>query len=68
MTSAETPAAPTFEEVVAELEEVVRRMSAPDIGIEAAADLYEQARALHDAATARLEEVEKRIVDLTTPE
>lgn len=54
----------SFEEVVAELEDVVRRMSATDIGIEEAADLYEKARALHDAAAARLEAVEARIAEL----
>lgn len=57
-------AAATFEEVVAELEEVIAKMSAPDIGIEAAADLYEKARALHGAAAERLDAVEARIAEL----
>ena len=54
----------SFEDVVTELEDVVRRMSATDIGIEQAADLYEKARSLHDAAAARLEAVEARIAEL----
>ena len=54
----------SFEEIVAELEDVVRRMSGTDIGIEEAADLYEKARALHEAAAARLEAVEARIAEL----
>lgn len=55
----------TFEEVVGELEEVVRRMGAPDIGIEEAAGLYERARELHESAVARLDDVEKRIAEIT---
>lgn len=55
----------SFEEVVSELEDVVRRMSGADIGIEEAADLYEKARSLHDAAAARLEAVEARIAELS---
>ena len=54
----------SFEEIVGELEDVVRRMSGADLGIEEAADLYEKARALHDAAAARLEAVEARIAEL----
>ncbi|HUR50437.1 MAG TPA: exodeoxyribonuclease VII small subunit [Acidimicrobiales bacterium] len=55
----------SFEELVAELEDVVRRMSGTDIGIEEAADLYDKARGLHDAAAARLEAVEARIAELS---
>ena len=58
----------SFEEVVSELEDVVRRMSGADIGIEEAADLYEKARSLHDAAAARLEAVEVRIAELSDDE
>lgn len=54
----------SFEEIVAELEDVVRRMSGTEVGIEEAADLYERARHLHDAAAARLESVEARIAEL----
>jgi exodeoxyribonuclease VII small subunit len=38
--------AKSFESIVAELENVVRQMSAGDIGIEEAAGLYEEARDL----------------------
>lgn len=55
----------SFEDIVSELEDVVRRMSGTDIGIEEAADLYEKARGLHDAAAARLEAVEARIAELS---
>ena len=58
----------SFEEIVVELEDVVRRMSGTDIGIEEAADLYEKARSLHDAAAARLEAVEARIAELAEDE
>lgn len=58
----------SFEEIVAELEDVVRQMSGADIGIEQAADLYEKARGLHDAAAARLEAVEARIAELSDAE
>lgn len=58
----------SFEEIVAELEEVVRRMSGTDLGIEQAADFYEKARLLHDAAAARLEAVEARIAELAEAE
>lgn len=54
----------SFEDIVAELEDVVRRMSGAEIGIEEAADLYERARSLHDVAAARLESVEARIAEL----
>lgn len=56
---------PSFEDLVADLEAVVRRMGAPEIGIEQAADLYERATKLHDLATARLEAVEARIAQLS---
>ena len=55
----------SFEQLMAELEDVVRRMSGTEIGIEEAADLYEKARTLHDAAAARLEAVEARIAELS---
>ena len=55
----------SFEQLMAELEDVVRRMSGTEIGIEEAADLYEKARTLHHAAAARLEAVEARIAELS---
>jgi exodeoxyribonuclease VII small subunit len=51
----------TFEELVAELEQVARAMDAPDLGIEEAADLYERAGALHRAASDRLAKVQERL-------
>lgn len=58
----------SFEEIVAELEDVVSKMSGTDIGIEEAADFYEKARGLHAAAAARLEAVEARIAELSEGE
>ncbi len=51
----------SFEELLAMLEDVARRMESREIGIEQAADLYEQAGRLHRAAVARLDVVEQRI-------
>ena len=54
----------TYEELVAKLEELTRRMAAGDIGIEEAADLYEEAGRLHALAAARLASVQERIEKL----
>jgi exodeoxyribonuclease VII small subunit len=54
----------TYEQLVAKLEELTGRMAAGDVGIEAAADLYEQAGRLHDLAAARLAAVQARIEKL----
>jgi exodeoxyribonuclease VII small subunit len=54
----------TYEELVAKLEELTRQMAAGDIGIEAAADLYEEAGRLHALAAARLASVQERIEKL----
>ena len=54
----------TYEQLVAKLEELTTRMAAGDIGIEAAADLYEEAGRLHDLAAARLAAVQERIEKL----
>ena len=51
----------TFEELVGALERVAARLAGGDLGIEAAADLYEQAELLHGAAQERLSAVEARI-------
>jgi exodeoxyribonuclease VII small subunit len=51
----------TYEQLVEQLEELTTRMAAGDIGIEEAADLYEQAGRLHDQAVARLARVQERI-------
>jgi exodeoxyribonuclease VII small subunit len=51
----------TFEELVAALEELTDRMASGQIGIEEAADLYEQAERLHGLAAERLARVQARI-------
>ena len=56
---------PTFEELMAELEEVTAKLAAGDIGIEAAADLYERAERLHARASERLDQVRARVERLT---
>ncbi|HET9075439.1 MAG TPA: exodeoxyribonuclease VII small subunit [Acidimicrobiales bacterium] len=58
---------PTFEQIMAELEEVTARLAAGDIGIEAAADLYERAEKLHARATERLDQVRSRVEQMTAP-
>ena len=58
---------PTFESLMAELEAVTAQLATGDLGIEAAADLYEKAEKLHSAATARLEQVKERVDKLTNP-
>jgi exodeoxyribonuclease VII small subunit len=63
MTDAEQAryAAMTFEQLVATLEEITERMASGQIGIEEAADLYEQAERLHGLAAERLARVQARI-------
>jgi len=51
----------SFEELLAALERVTSRLASGELGIEVAADLYEQAEILHAAAQARLAAVEARI-------
>jgi exodeoxyribonuclease VII small subunit len=51
----------SFEELVAELEELTERLAAGDLGIEASADLYERAERLHALATERLGQVKARV-------
>ncbi|HUC15306.1 MAG TPA: exodeoxyribonuclease VII small subunit [Acidimicrobiales bacterium] len=58
----------TFEELLAALELVTSRLASGELGIEAAADLYEQAEILHAAAQERLAAVEARIARLSRPE
>lgn len=57
----------TFEQLVDALESLTERMAAGDIGIEAAADLYERAQHLHALAAERLARVQQRIESLTPP-
>ena len=56
----------SFEELVAALEALTDRLASGQIGIEEAADLYEQAELLHGAATERLAKVQARIDALGT--
>jgi exodeoxyribonuclease VII small subunit len=58
----------TFEDLVGALERVAARLAGGDLGIEAAADLYEQAELLHGAAQERLSAVEARIERLSQPD
>jgi exodeoxyribonuclease VII small subunit len=51
----------TFEELVATLEELTDRMASGQIGIEEAADLFEQAERIHGLAAQRLARVQARI-------
>jgi exodeoxyribonuclease VII small subunit len=51
----------SFEELVAALEALTDRLASGQIGIEEAADLYEQAEQLHAAASQRLARVQARI-------
>lgn len=51
----------SFEELMAELEAVTEALATGELGIEAAADLYERAEHLHALATARLAQVQARV-------
>ena len=51
----------TFEELVATLESLTERMASGQIGVEEAADLYEEAERLHRLASERLARVQARI-------
>jgi exodeoxyribonuclease VII small subunit len=57
----------TFEQLLEALEDLTRRMASGGTGIEEAAALYEEAAALHAAATERLERVQRRIDELRPP-
>lgn len=58
------PTQRTFEEIMAELEAVTEQLAAGDLGIEAAAELYERAERLHAEATERLDQVRARVEGL----
>jgi exodeoxyribonuclease VII small subunit len=51
----------TFEQLMAELEEVTERLATGELGIEDAAELYERAQKLHAWATERLAQVQARV-------
>src|SRR5580658_1816055 len=56
----------SFEELVSTLEALTDRLASGQIGIEEAADLYEQAERLHGLARQRLERVQARIDSVTS--
>ncbi len=60
-------AEPTFEELLAQMEDITAKLAAGDLGIEAATDLYERAERLHALATERLNQVRARVEGLTRP-
>jgi exodeoxyribonuclease VII small subunit len=51
----------TFEQLVSALEALTERMASGEIGIEEAAELYEEAEVLHALAAERLTRVQARI-------
>ena len=51
----------TYEQIVEQLEAVTAQLANGTAGIEAAADLFEQAQKLHAAASARLDQVRQRL-------
>ncbi len=51
----------TYEQIVEKLEAVTGQLANGNAGIEAAADLFEQAQQLHAAASERLDQVRKRL-------
>lgn len=55
----------TYEQIVERLEAVTAQLASGSAGIEAAADLFEQAKALHASASARLDQVRRRLEALT---
>lgn len=55
----------SFEDLMGELEEITERLATGDLGIEAAADLYERAQRLHALASERLAQVQQRIDNLS---
>jgi exodeoxyribonuclease VII small subunit len=58
----------TYEQIVEKLEAVTSQLATGTAGIEAAADLFEEAQRLHTAASARLDQVRKRLEALTPDE
>ncbi len=57
----------SFEELLADLEEITERLAGGELGIEAATDLYERAEHLHELASARLAQVQQRVDRLRAP-
>lgn len=54
-----------YEELVALLEDLARRMASGEVGIEEAAALYEQAGAVYEAASDRLARVAARLAAIS---
>lgn len=65
--SSDQDAGRSFEELMSELERVTEQLAGGELGIEAAADLYERAQRLHALATERLAQVQERIERLSKP-
>lgn len=57
----------SFEQLVDTLDELARRISSGEVGIEEAARLYELAGAVHEEASLRLERVRARVEGLIGP-
>ncbi len=57
----------TFEDLMGELEVITEQLASGELGIEAAADLYERACTLHALAVERLEQVKTRVQKLSPP-
>lgn len=61
MTDTDPDEGRTFEELMAELEQVTELLATGEVGIEAATDLYERAQQLHTLASERLARVQERV-------
>ncbi len=57
----------TFEQLMAKLEATTEALATGELGIEAAADLYEKAERLHSLASVRLAQVEQRVHGVEGP-
>lgn len=57
----------TFEQLMTALETITSRLAVGELDIEEAADLYEQAEALHALAARRLAQVQERVDALRPP-
>lgn len=55
---------PTYQEMSAELDQVLTELQSPDLHIDDAANLYERGLQLVQALEARIKEVENKIIKL----
>lgn len=53
-----------FEELVSTLEDLTRKISDAEVGIEEAAELYERAKVVHRMASERLDAIRRRIDEI----